>query len=450
MAAKKKKKVKTVAKVSKAKAVNTKAKPSAIEVPEGYFGEFGGRFVSELLIPALDELNTAWKKYSKDKNFEKELLGLYNDYAGRPSILSYAANLSKRWNAQVYLKREDLLHTGSHKINNTLGQALLASKMKKKRIIAETGAGQHGVATATACAMMQIAAHVYMGSEDLRRQALNGFRMRLLGATVSGVGGEKGTLRDAVNEALRDWAKNVDDTYYLIGSAIGPHPYPTMVRTFQSVIGREARAQFLKATGKLPQAVFACVGGGSNSIGMFSGFLKDAKVELIGAEAGGRSLSPGNHSASLTAGKPGVLQGALTYIIQSNDGQVHDVHSISAGLDYPGVGPEHAYLLKQGRTQYVAVKDKFALEAFQELAHEEGIIPALESAHAVAAAKNYVDDLRKKGKKNPQILICLSGRGDKDVQEVERLLALPQEVEAEEIAPPQFTSLPTVKVIAGA
>lgn len=446
------------AKKKKAKAPQAKAKASVsgkstpLGPPEGYFGEFGGRFVSELLIPALDELNAAWKKFSKDKNFEKELMGLYNDYAGRPSILTYAANLSKSWGAQVYLKREDLLHTGSHKINNTLGQALLAQRMKKKRIIAETGAGQHGVATATAAALMQIPAHVYMGSEDLRRQALNGFRMRLLGATVTGVGGEKGTLRDAVNEALRDWARNIDDTYYLIGSAIGPHPYPTIVRTFQSIIGREARQQFMKVTGKLPQAVFACVGGGSNALGVFYGFLKDTKVELIGAEAGGRAggLTPGNHSASLTAGKPGVLQGALTYIIQSPDGQVSDVHSISAGLDYPGVGPEHAYLLKQGRTQYFAVKDKQALEAFQEMAQAEGIIPALETAHAIAAAKNYVYDLRKKGKKNPYILISLSGRGDKDVQEVERLLALPAEQEPESTAEPtQFTTLPTVKVVSG-
>lgn len=426
----------------------TKKTKPVNHLPEGYFGEFGGRYVSELLIPALDELTAAWKKYSNDSKFQKELQALYADYAGRPSLLTYAANLSSKWGAQVYLKREDLLHTGSHKINNTLGQALLAAKMKKKRIIAETGAGQHGVATATAAALMKIPAHVYMGSEDLRRQALNGFRMRLLGATVSGVGGEHGTLRDAVNEALRDWARNVDDTYYLIGSAIGPHPYPTMVRTFQSVIGREARAQILKATGKLPQAVFACVGGGSNALGMFYGFLKDSKVELIGAEAGGRNLSPGNHSASLTAGKPGVLQGALTYIIQSADGQVENVHSISAGLDYPGVGPEHAYLLQQRRTAYVAVRDKQALEAFQELAQEEGIIPALESAHAIAAAKNYVHEMRKAGKKNPLLLICLSGRGDKDVQEVERLLALPPEPEVvgEEQAP-QFNTAPKVKVI---
>lgn len=428
-----------------------KAKPAAAApVPEGYFGEFGGRFVSELLIPALDELSAAWKKYSNDAKFQKELQGLYSDYAGRPSLLTYAANLSAKWGAQIYMKREDLLHTGSHKINNTLGQALLASKMKKTRIIAETGAGQHGVATATAAALMKIPAHVYMGSEDLRRQALNGFRMRLLGATVSGVGGEHGTLRDAVNEALRDWAKNVDDTYYLIGSAIGPHPYPTMVRTFQSVIGREARAQMLKATGKLPQAVFACVGGGSNALGLFYAFLKDTKVQLIGAEAGGRNLAPGNHSASLSAGKPGVLQGALTYIIQSPDGQVQDVHSISAGLDYPGVGPEHAYLLQQKRTEYVAVRDKAALDAFQELAHEEGVIPALESAHAVAAAKNYVNEMRKAGKKNPLILISVSGRGDKDVQEVERLLALPQEPEQpQDITPAKpFNTAPTVKVVA--
>lgn len=422
-----------------------------VDTPEGYFGEFGGRFVSELLIPALDELNAAWKKYSVDKKFHNELNALYNEYAGRPSLLTYAPNLSARWKAQVYLKREDLLHTGSHKINNTLGQALLAHKMKKKRIIAETGAGQHGVATATAAALMKIPAQIYMGSEDLRRQALNSFRMKLLGASVVGVGGEKGTLRDAVNDALRDWAKNVDDTYYLIGSAIGPHPYPTMVRTFQSIIGREARTQFMKMAGKLPQAVFACVGGGSNALGIFYGFLKDTKVELIGAEAGGRGLTPGNHSASLTAGKPGVLQGALTYIIQSGDGQVHNVHSISAGLDYPGVGPEHAYLLKAGRTQYVAVRDKQALEAFQELSESEGIIPALESAHAVAAAKNYVTELSKKGKKNPAILICISGRGDKDVEEVERLLALPtpQEIIDETPATQQFTTAPTVKIIAG-
>ncbi|HRP68670.1 MAG TPA: tryptophan synthase subunit beta, partial [Turneriella sp.] len=292
---------------AKAKNGKTNSSQKIISPPEGYFGNFGGRYVSDLLIPALDELNTAWKKFSKDAKFQKELLHLYNDYAGRPSLLTYAPNLSAAWQARVYLKREDLLHTGSHKINNTLGQTLLAQKMKKGRIIAETGAGQHGVATATAAALMKIPAHIYMGTEDLRRQSLNDFRMRLLGATVSGVGGEKGTLRDAVNEALRDWAKNVDDTYYLIGSAIGPHPYPTMVRTFQSVIGREARQQFTKATGKLPQAVFACVGGGSNAIGMFSAFLKDSKVELIGAEAGGRSLTPGNHSASLTQGKPGVL-----------------------------------------------------------------------------------------------------------------------------------------------
>jgi len=421
-----------------------------IAPPEGYFGEFGGRFVSELLIPALDELTAAWKKFSTDAKFNKELLGLYNDYAGRPSLLTYAPNLSKNWKAQVYLKREDLLHTGSHKINNTLGQALLAQKMKKTRIIAETGAGQHGVATATAAALMQIPAHIYMGTEDVRRQALNCFRMRLLGATVAGVGGDHGTLRDAVNEALRDWSKNVDDTYYLIGSPIGPHPYPTIVRTLQSIIGREARGQIMKATGKLPQAVFACVGGGSNAIGMFYAFLKDSKVELIGAEAGGRGLTPGNHSASLTAGKPGVLHGALTYIIQSSEGQVHDVHSISAGLDYPGVSPEHAYLLQQGRTKYVAVRDKQALEAFQELSHSEGVIPALESAHAVAAAKNYVHEQAKKGKKNPLVLICISGRGDKDVQEVERLLAEPAEIEVESAAnePTQFTSLPTVKVVA--
>lgn len=386
---------------------------------KGYFGNFGGQFVSELIMPALEELEQAYFYYRRQKEFRQELNYLLKNYAHRPSLLYYAKNLSKSWGAKIYLKREDLLHTGSHKINNCLGQVLLAKKMGKKRIIAETGAGQHGVATATAAALMKIPCKIYMGNEDLRRQALNGFRMRLLGAEVEGVGGEKGTLRDAVNEALRDWARTVGETHYVIGSVIGPHPFPSMVRDFQSVIGKETKKQILKLEKSLPDAIFACVGGGSNAIGMFSAFLNDTRVELIGAEAGGQALRPGQHSASLTLGKPGILQGALTYLLQNEEGIISPVHSVSAGLDYPGVGPEHAYLMQKKRAQYVAISDELAVKAFQELSQEEGIIPALESSHAVAAAKEWV---KKSRKKKPLIVINLSGRGDKDVAEVQRIL----------------------------
>ncbi len=386
---------------------------------KGYFGRFGGQFVSELIMPALEELEAAYAYYSQDKTFRIELKQLMQQYAGRPTLLYKAENLSKEWKARVYLKREDLLHTGSHKINNCLGQALLAKKMGKKRVIAETGAGQHGVATATAAALMKLPCKVYMGNEDLRRQALNGFRMQLLGAEVEGVGGEMGTLRDAVNEAMRDWSRTVGETHYIIGSVIGPHPFPTMVRDFQSVIGQEARQQIIKKEKSLPEAVFACVGGGSNAMGLFHAFIKDKQVRLIGAEAGGRSLNPGDHSATLSSGRPGILQGTLTYLLQDKEGIVNPVHSISAGLDYPGVGPEHAYLLEQKRAEYVNISDADALAAFQELSRSEGIIPALESSHAVAAAKRWVQSTKVK---NPLIIINISGRGDKDVAEVQRLL----------------------------
>ncbi|MCS6983997.1 MAG: tryptophan synthase subunit beta [Leptospiraceae bacterium] len=388
-------------------------------MPKGYFGNFGGQFVSELLMPALEELEKAFAHFRRDLNFQREFRYLLKTYAGRPSLLYKAENLSKLWQARVYLKREDLLHTGSHKINNCLGQVLLAKKMSKKRIIAETGAGQHGVATATAAALMKIPCKIYMGEEDLRRQALNGFRMRLLGAEVEGVGGEKGTLRDAVNEALRDWSRTVGETHYVIGSVIGPHPFPSLVRYFQSVIGREARVQILRAERSLPDAIFACVGGGSNAIGIFSAFLKDKQVELIGAEAGGLSPRPGENAASLTLGRPGILQGSLTYLLQDEEGIVHEVHSVSAGLDYPGVGPEHAYLYEKKRARYVAISDQEALSAFALLSREEGILPALESSHAVAAAQKWREKCKKK---NPLMIINLSGRGDKDVAEVQRLL----------------------------
>ena len=386
---------------------------------DGYFGMYGGKYVSELLAPLLEELEIAFNKISKDKIFQKQFIELTQNYAGRPTNLYYATNLSKKWGAKIYLKREDTLHTGAHKINNTLGQILLAKQMGKKRIIAETGAGQHGVATATACALFGLPCRIYMGNEDLRRQSLNGFRMKLMGAEVVGVGGEKGTLRDAINEALRDWSTNVDDTYYAIGSVVGPHPYPLIVRTFQEVIGKEARSQILKLENQIPDAVVACVGGGSNAIGIFRGFLKDTDTKLFGVEAGGRSFVTGEHSATLSKGKPGILQGALTYLLQNNEGQVSNVHSISAGLDYPGVGPEHSFLKDTGRVKYVSINDKDALDAFQELANSEGIIPALESSHAVAYAKKLA---KQKEFKNKIIIVNLSGRGDKDVAEVMRLL----------------------------
>ena len=386
---------------------------------DGYFGIYGGKYVSELLAPLLEELEMAFKVALKDKEFQKQFVELTHNYAGRPTNLYYAGNLSQKWGAKIYLKREDTLHTGSHKINNTLGQILLAKRMGKKRIIAETGAGQHGVATATAAALFGLPCRIYMGNEDLRRQALNGFRMKLMGAEVMGVGGDKGTLRDAINEALRDWSANTQDTYYAIGSVVGPHPYPLIVRTFQEIIGKEARSQILKLEDILPKAVVACVGGGSNAMGIFRGFLSDTDTQLFGVEAGGLGFKSGEHSATLTKGKPGILQGALTYLLQNKEGQVDNVHSVSAGLDYPGVGPEHSFLKDTGRVQYVSVNDKEALEAFQELAKIEGIIPALESSHAVA----YTKKLCKKPEfKDSVIIINLSGRGDKDVAEVMQIL----------------------------
>ncbi len=383
-----------------------------------YFGKYGGSFASEILMPALDELETLYIQFSKDKSFSKELNSLLKKYAGRPTPLYFASNLSLKWKGKIYLKREDLLHTGAHKINNSLAQVLLAKKMGKKRIIAETGAGQHGVATATACSLFKIPCTIYMGTEDLRRQALNKFRMELLGAQVIASGGSKGTLRHAINDALRDWATNVDNTHYVIGSVVGPHPFPTMVRNFQSVIGREARSQILKLEGNLPKAIFACVGGGSNAIGFFHHFRND-KVKLIGVEAGGENSKLGNHSSTLTKGTPGVLHGSFSYLLQDKEGQIADVHSISAGLDYPSVGPEHAYLKDSGRAEYYSVTDKQALATFQEVSKEEGIIPALETAHAFAFAKKW---LKQQSQKEPLIIINLSGRGDKDVQEALHLI----------------------------
>ncbi|MES0488718.1 MAG: tryptophan synthase subunit beta [Leptospirales bacterium] len=389
----------------------------------GYFGHFGGRYVSELLMPALIELEAAYNKFRKDKDFRKEYDFILREYAGRPTNLYLAPRISEKWKAKVYLKREDTLHTGAHKINNTLGQTLLASKMNKKRIIAETGAGQHGVATATACSLFNLPCTIYMGEEDLRRQALNGFRIGLLGAEIIGAGGKKGTLRDAVSEALRDWAKNVGDTHYVLGSAVGPHPFPTMVRDFQSVIGKETRKQIITKEGTLPHAVIACVGGGSNAIGMFHGFLKDTKVKLIGVEAAGHGLNKGLHSAKLAKGKPGIFQGSLSYVLQNGDGLVQPVHSVSAGLDYPGVGPEHAYLKDSGRAVYESITDDEALAAFCELSEQEGIIPALESSHAIAYAKKWIRKSQKSGLKQPVVIVNLSGRGDKDVAEVQRVLS---------------------------
>ena len=383
----------------------------------GCFGEFGGRYAPEVLIPALEELEEAHKKYKGDPDFQKQFHSLLKNYASRPSLLSFAGNLSKAWGAEIYLKREDLNHTGSHKINNALGQALLARFLGKKRLIAETGAGQHGVATATAAAYLGFECQIYMGAEDMRRQKLNCFRIELLGAKLCPVAAGKKTLKDATNEALRDWSASLQDSHYLIGSVIGPHPFPSIVRDFQSVIGTEARRQMQEQCGGLPDLVLACVGGGSNAIGIFSAFLEDKSVRLIGIEAGGRSASPGENSASISFGKAGYFHGTHSLYIQKENGQIEGVHSVSAGLDYPGVGPEHAYLAKSGRAEYYLINDEEALEAFQETSKLEGILPALESAHALAYA-------RKMAKENSgaRILVCLSGRGDKDVAEVTRLL----------------------------
>ena len=378
----------------------------------GRFGDFGGKFIPETLMAAVSELDNAYRTAQSDPQFQERLGHLLNTYAGRPTSLYFAENLTRACGgAKIYLKREDLAHTGAHKINNALGQALLAQHMGKKRIIAETGAGQHGVASATACAMLGLECIVYMGSEDVKRQSLNVFRMKLLKADVIPVESGTQTLKDAINEAIRDWVTNVETTHYLIGSVVGPHPYPEMVRDFQTVIGREARAQLLKIEGRLPDYVLACVGGGSNSIGMFHPFVPDEEVRLVGLEAGGEGIATGKHSATLSAGRPGVLHGAMSYLLQDEHGQVQETHSISAGLDYPGVGPEHSYLKDTGRAEYRDVNDANALEAFHLLCHTEGIIPALESSHAVYGAV----ELAKTLSPDQIVLVCLSGRGDKDI-----------------------------------
>ncbi|HEY8204690.1 MAG TPA: tryptophan synthase subunit beta [Pyrinomonadaceae bacterium] len=394
--------------------MNTISQPD----PLGHWGPYGGRFVPETLMAPLEELTAAYESARADETFHSELDRLLRDYAGRPTPLFFASRLTEHCGgARIYLKREDLLHTGAHKINNTLGQILLARRMKKRRIIAETGAGQHGVATATVCALFGLQCVVYMGAEDMKRQALNVFRMQLLGAEVREVDAGSRTLKDAINEALRDWVTNVADSYYLLGSALGPHPYPLMVRDFQSVIGRETRAQVLEKENRLPDCLIACVGGGSNSIGMFHPFLGDESVQMIGVEAGGRGRELGEHAARFNSnggGRPGVLQGTMSYVLQDERGQVATTHSISAGLDYPSIGPEHAFLHDQGRVEYTSVSDDEALEAFQMLSKLEGIIPALESAHAVAHALKVAREMSR----DQVMVINLSGRGDKDVDAV--------------------------------
>ncbi len=381
----------------------------------GHFGEYGGKFVAETLMGPLKELEQAYLEVLDDPDFQTEFDQDLAHYVGRPSPLYYARRLSDELQgARIYLKREDLNHTGAHKVNNAIGQALLARKMGKRRIIAETGAGQHGVATATVAARFGMECVVYMGAEDIQRQAPNVYRMKLLGAEVIPVESGSRTLKDALNEAMRDWVANIDHTFYIIGTVAGPHPYPVMVRHFQCVIGREARQQCLDQTGRLPDQLVACVGGGSNAIGLFHPFLKDSTVEMIGVEAGGDGIATGRHSAPLTAGKPGVLHGNRTYLMQDGDGQIIETHSISAGLDYPGVGPEHAWLMDTGRAQYVAVNDDVALAAFHQLTELEGIIPALESSHALA----YVNNVAPKMSRDQIIVVNLSGRGDKDIQTV--------------------------------
>ena len=377
----------------------------------GRFGVYGGRYVPETLVSALEELERAYEKAKRDRKFQARLDELLRSYAGRPTPLFFARRLTEKLGgAKIYLKREDLLHTGAHKINNCLGQALLAERMGKRRIIAETGAGQHGVATATVCALFGFECVVYMGTEDMRRQELNVFRMRLLGAEVRGVESGSRTLKDAINEAMRDWVTNVRTTHYLLGSVLGAHPYPTMVRDFQIVIGREARAQILNAEGRLPTAIIACVGGGSNSIGIFHHFIKDKRVKLIGVEAGGRGELLGDHAARFRGGSPGVLQGTFSYVLQDDAGQIANTHSVSAGLDYPSIGPEHAWLKDSGRAEYVPASDDEALEGCTLLARTEGIIPALESAHAIAEVAKRAPKM----KKSEIVIVNVSGRGDKD------------------------------------
>jgi tryptophan synthase beta chain len=385
----------------------------------GYYGAYGGRFVPETLVAPIEALEREYLAARQDPAFAAELTGLLAHYVGRPTPLWEAKRLAEACRgARVFLKREDLTHTGAHKINNALGQALLARRMRKTRIVAETGAGQHGVASATACALLGLECVVYMGTEDMRRQALNVFRMRLLGATVTGVDSGSRTLKDAINEAMRDWVARPHDTHYLLGSALGPHPYPLMVREFQSVIGKEARRQILEQAGRLPDAVIACVGGGSNAIGIFDAFVDDRDVRLIGVEAGGEAIRPGRHAARFAGGAAGVLQGTRTWVLQDAHGNIEPTHSVSAGLDYAAVGPEHAWLQEIGRAEYDYASDADALAGFQELARLEGILPALESAHAIA----HVRKVAKQFPKDAILLVNLSGRGDKDVQSVEQIL----------------------------
>lgn len=381
----------------------------------GHFGIHGGRYVPETLMPALKELEEAYAHYRNDKEFKQEFQYYLREYVGRPSPLYFAEKLTRQLGgAKIYLKREDLNHTGAHKVNNTIGQGLLAKRMKKERVIAETGAGQHGVATATIAALFGMQCEVFMGAEDIRRQSLNVFRMKLLGATVNPVTAGTATLKDAMNEALRDWVTNIRNTFYVIGTVAGPHPYPMMVRDFQSVIGTEAKRQHKKIEGRLPDALVACVGGGSNAMGLFYPFLKDSSVRLIGVEAAGHGIASGAHAAPLCAGKPGILHGQRSYLLQDANGQVANAHSISAGLDYPGVGPEHAWLKDTGRAEYVSVTDDEALDAFQRLTREEGIMPALESSHAIAHTFKLAPTMPK----DQTIVVCLSGRGDKDIHTV--------------------------------
>jgi tryptophan synthase beta chain len=388
---------------------------------KGYFGDYGGKFVPETLMPVLDELETAYGEAKRDPSFWAEFDSLSRDYSGRPTPLYFAERLTKHCGgAQIFLKREDLLHTGAHKMNNALGQGLLARRMKKQRIIAETGAGQHGVAAATICAKLGLDCIVYMGEEDVQRQAINVFRMKLLGAEVRPVSSGTRTLKDAINEAIRDWVTNVRNTYYLLGSVVGPHPYPVMVRDFQSIIGKETREQILAKCNRLPDYIIACVGGGSNAIGIFHPFVNDKDVKFIGVEAAGRGIRTGKHAASLVAGTVGVLHGTKSYVLQDDAGQILGTHSISAGLDYPGVGPEHSYYKKIGRATYVAVNDKEALKAFQLLCQTEGIVPALEPAHAISYAAKMAGSLDKE-----QIIIAnLSGHGDKDMDIVVKALGV--------------------------
>ena len=385
----------------------------------GRYGIFGGQYVPETLIPALNELELEYEKIKQDLDFQQNLSNMLQTFVGRPTELYFAQNLTEKLSgAQIYLKREDLAHTGAHKINNALGQGLLAKKMGKNRIIAETGAGQHGVATATVCAKLGLDCVVYMGEEDIRRQALNVSRMKLLGAEVISVDSGSKTLKDAINEAIRDWVTNVQTTHYLIGSAVGPHPYPMIVRDFQRIIGKESRSQLLGLIGKLPEYVVACVGGGSNAIGLFYDFISDEKVKLIGVEAGGEGILTGKHSSTISAGKVGVLHGSMSYLIQNDDGQIIETHSISAGLDYPGVGPEHSWLKNIERAEYVSVSDTEALKGFELICETEGIIPALEPAHAV----HYVSQLAPTLSDNDVILLGMSGRGDKDMETVAQAL----------------------------